>query len=348
MRTFEDFVLLTPREVPLGGPRGMTVHRTLPARRTSLIGAWCFVDHFGPDDVSATDGMRVARHPHTGLATVSWLFEGAITHRDSLGSHALVRPGDVDLMVAGAGITHSEFSTLDTTVLHGVQLWYALPESTRFGPRDFTVHTPEEISTADARARVGLGSLRARDGSGADLEDRSPVPTDTALTMIQIDLRAGAMLEVDLDPGHEHGLLVDRGSAHLSCGERTAQAGARELMVLPDAADHLTLRAAPGEDLRVLLLGGEPLGEEIIMWWNFVGRTHEEIAAFRARYQAEIGVELALEDAPIAEGARERGGLAADAEQFGPFAPHTPAALPAPTLPNGRLRTRGRQGPTDD
>ena len=88
MTTFEDFVLLAPREVPLGGPRGMTVHRTLPARRTSLIGAWCFVDHFGPDDVSATDGMRVARHPHTGLATVSWLFDGAITHRDSIGSHA--------------------------------------------------------------------------------------------------------------------------------------------------------------------------------------------------------------------------------------------------------------------
>ena len=143
MTTFEDFVLLEPREVPLGGPRGMTVHRTLPARRTSLIGAWCFADHFGPDDVSATGGMRVARHPHTGLATVSWLFAGAITHRDSIGSHALVRPGDVDLMVAGSGITHSEFSTLDTTVLHGVQLWYALPDRARFRDREFTVHTPE-------------------------------------------------------------------------------------------------------------------------------------------------------------------------------------------------------------
>ncbi|MDN6400670.1 MAG: pirin family protein, partial [Brachybacterium sp.] len=97
MSAFEDFVLLAPREVPLGGSRGMTVHRTLPARQTSLIGAWCFVDHFGPDDLSASDGMQVARHPHTGLATVSWLFDGAITHRDSIGSHALVRPGDVDM-----------------------------------------------------------------------------------------------------------------------------------------------------------------------------------------------------------------------------------------------------------
>jgi len=352
MSTFEDFVRLAPREVPLGGPRGMTVHRTLPARRTSLIGAWCFVDHFGPDDVSATDGMRVARHPHTGLATVSWLFEGAITHRDSLGSHALVRPGDVDLMVAGSGITHSEFSANDTTVLHGVQLWYALPDRTRFRTQEFLVHTPAEVSTGTARARVGLGTLHAVDGDGDLLEGASPVATDTALGMAQLDLRAGSTLRLDLDPGHEHGLLVDRGAARLTTSIGADGAGTtvrtevarRELMVLPDGADHLEIEAADGEDLRLMLLSGEPLGEDIVMWWNFVGRTHEEIEAFRARYQAEIGAELPLEDAPIARIARERGGLAADAEQFGPFAPHTPAALPAPALPNGHLRSRGRRG----
>src|SRR5690625_7766321 len=95
MSDFEDYTTLFRSDVPLGGPRGMTVHRTLPARRTSLIGGWCFVDHFGPDDLTETGGMQVARHPHTGLATVSWLFEGAITHRDSIGSHALVRPGEI-------------------------------------------------------------------------------------------------------------------------------------------------------------------------------------------------------------------------------------------------------------
>ncbi|AXK45761.1 pirin family protein [Brachybacterium saurashtrense] len=344
MTTFEDFVPLAPREVPLGGPRGMTVHRTLPARRTSLIGAWCFVDHFGPDDVSATDGMRVARHPHTGLATVSWLFEGAITHRDSLGSHALVRPGDVDLMVAGAGITHSEFSTLDTTVLHGVQLWYALPDRARFRDREFSVHTPAEVATGTARARVGLGTLHAVDGEGDLLEDHSPVVTDTALGMAQLEVRAGSTLRLHLDPGHEHGLLVDRGTAGLRAGERACEVSPRELVVLPDGADHLEITVTDEEDLRAVLLGGEPLGEDIVMWWNFVGRTHEEIAAFRARYQAEIGAEPALAQAPIAEVVRERGGLAEDAEQFGPFAPHTPAALPAPALPHGRLRPRGRRG----
>ncbi|WP_281873002.1 pirin family protein [Brachybacterium paraconglomeratum] len=361
MTTFEDFVLLAPREVPLGGPRGMTVHRTLPARRTSLIGAWCFVDHFGPDDVSATDGMRVARHPHTGLATVSWLFDGAITHRDSIGSHALVRPGDVDLMVAGSGITHSEFSANDTTVLHGVQLWYALPERTRFREQEFLVHTPTEVATGTARARVGLGTLHGVDGDGDLLEDTSPVVADTDLGMAQLELRAGSTLRLDLDPGHEHGVLVDRGTARLTTARGTgpatggtgdessarslrADVAPRELMVLPDGVDHLEIVVTGDEDLRLILLSGEPLGEDIIMWWNFVGRSHEEIEAFRARYQAEIGVELALEDAPIAPIVRERGGLAEDDEQFGPFAPHTPAALPAPRLPGGRLRSRGRRG----
>ena len=354
MSSFEDFVRLEPRAVPLGGPRGMTVHRTLPARQTSLIGAWCFVDHFGPDDVSTGDGMQVARHPHTGLATVSWLFDGAITHRDSLGSHALVRPGDVDIMVAGSGITHSEFSTNDTTILHGVQLWYALPDRTRFRTQRFEVYTPPEIGNDEARARVGLGVFHATLEDGTVLEDRSGVETDTALSMVELDLRAGSTLRIDLDSRHEYGLLVDRGAARMRTvhprhdephdGWRETGAVNRELLVLPDRAAELELRAEEGEDLRVMLLGGEPLGENILMWWNFVGRTHEEIEQFRARYQAEIGAEGTLAEAPISPEARSRGGLAADAEQFGPFAPHTPAALPAPTLPHGRLRSRGRVG----
>ena len=305
MSAFEDFLPLAPREVPLGGPRGMTVHRTLPARRTSLIGAWCFVDHFGPDPVEGSGGMRVARHPHTGLATVSWLFEGAILHRDSLGSHALVRPGDVDLMVAGAGITHSEFSSPDTTVLHGVQLWYALPDARRFRDREFLVHTPAEQTGTTARIRVGLGTATLHEDGGATLHDASPVVTDTALTMVQIDLAAGALKKNDLDPGHEHGVLGDRGTGELEAGGRRPR-------------------------------------------WNFVGRTHEEIVACRARYQAEIGAEGTLAGAPVDPLTRERGGLAEDAEQFGPFAPHTPAALPAPALPHGRLRTRGRVGHLED
>lgn len=123
--------LLTPRDVPLGGPRSMSVRRTIPQRARSLVGAWCFSDHYGPDDVSASSGMQVPPHPHTGLQTVSWLFEGEILHRDSVGSFQRVRPGELNLMTAGAGISHSEESPAEArpALLHGVQLWTALPGS---------------------------------------------------------------------------------------------------------------------------------------------------------------------------------------------------------------------------
>ena len=98
--------VLTARDVPLGGPRAMGVRRTLPQRQRSLIGAWCFADHYGPDDVAVSGGMDVAPHPHTGLQTVSWLFAGEVEHRDSLGMHALVRPGELNLMTSGHGICH--------------------------------------------------------------------------------------------------------------------------------------------------------------------------------------------------------------------------------------------------
>src|SRR5699024_1067317 len=171
--------VLTSREVPHGGPRAMTVRRTLPQRARTMIGAWCFVDHYGPDDVSVTGGMDVAPHPHTGLQTVSWLFTGEIEHRDSLGKHAMVRPGEVNLMTGGRGICHSEVSTPATTVLHGVQLWVALPEEHRQAPRDFRHHVPEPVRRDGAELRVFLGSLAG---------EVSPVPTFTPLLGAEIIL----------------------------------------------------------------------------------------------------------------------------------------------------------------
>jgi redox-sensitive bicupin YhaK (pirin superfamily) len=129
--------LLEPREVPLGGPRALTVRRTLPQKKRSLIGAWCFVDSYGPDPVHGRGAMDVPPHPHTGLQTVSWLYAGEIEHRDSAGSFALVEPGAVNLMTAGAGIQHSEVSTDSTTSLHGVQLWVA-PRSPGCSARNST------------------------------------------------------------------------------------------------------------------------------------------------------------------------------------------------------------------
>ncbi|MEQ4497671.1 pirin family protein, partial [Nocardioides kribbensis] len=183
--------VVAPRLVPLGGPRGMTVRRTLPQRGRSLIGAWCFLDHYGPDDVAATGGMVVAPHPHTGLQTVSWLFTGEVQHRDSLGTAAMVRPGELNLMTAGRGISHSEVSPPGTTTLHGAQLWVALPDGARSVDPAFAHHAPAPRTGDGWVARVFLGSL---------LGETSPVSTHTPLLGAELLLEPGARLDLDVDP----------------------------------------------------------------------------------------------------------------------------------------------------
>ncbi|WP_105565268.1 pirin family protein [Microbacterium halophytorum] len=312
-----DVEILSPREVPLGGPRAMSVWRTLPQRRRSLIGAWCFVDAYGPDDVSATGGMFVPRHPHTGLATVSWLFAGEIDHLDSGGNAASVRPGELNLMIAGRGITHQEISTPDTRALHGVQLWYALPEETRFSENQFAHFSPEPVSAGPGvTARVFIGSLA---GASSPVETRTP-----DLLGAELVLAPGSSARLTVRADFEHGLLAETGDIRVN-GTTTAH---RELAYVPTGADALDLSAGPS-GARVVLLGGVPLGEQIVMWWNFVGRGHDEIAEFRRRYQAELGFEPAHPD---------------DAEKrplFGDFPEGQPAPLPAPALPNAQLRPRG-------
>ncbi|QIK74458.1 pirin family protein [Nocardioides piscis] len=304
--------VLTPRDVPLGGPRAMRVRRTLPQRQRSLIGAWCFVDHYGPDLVTDSGGMSVAPHPHTGLQTVSWLFEGEIEHRDSTGVHALVVPGEVNLMTGGRGISHSEVSTATTTKLHGVQLWVALPDAGRHVEPGFSHHTPQLRTGPGWQGRVFLGSL---------LGDTSPVPTATPLLGAELHLEAGAELDLDVDATFELGLLVDRGVLRVHDREVKQD----ELAYVAPGRSSLTLRAGD-EPVRVVVLGGPPFGEEIVMWWNFVGRTHDEIVAFREEWQAQIeGVE---DSQDVRDG------------RFGVvMGDHLPP-IPAPALPNARLRSR--------
>ena len=298
--------VLTARDVPLGGPRAMLVRRTLPQRQRSLIGAWCFADHYGPDNIAVSGGMDVAPHPHTGLQTVSWLFAGEVEHRDSLGMHALVRPGELNLMTSGHGICHSEVSTPSTTILHGVQLWVALPDAHRNGPRDFQHYVPPAADLSGATARVFLGTL-------AGIE--SPVPTYSPLLGAEIVLAPHALLSLPVDLAYEHGVLVDVGPVSLS-GTTLQRA---DLGYLPPGTATVEL-ANPTDDLaRVLLLGGTPFEEDIVMWWNFVGRSHEEIVAFREAWQGE-------------------------SDQFGRVEGYegTPQRLPAPPLPNARLKPRQR------
>lgn len=288
----------------------MTVRRTLPQRARSLIGGWCFADHYGPDDVSATGGMRVAGHPHTGLQTVSWLFRGEVEHRDTTGTHAFIRPGELNLMTAGSGIAHSEYSTPATTVLHGVQLWVALPGAHRFTAPAFEHYVPAELDHEGARVLVFLGRL---------LGHAAPVLTYSPLLGAEITLGAGHAFRLGVDSAFEHGVLVDAGQVSAA----GAKAGPGQLIYLPAGADSLTLRAEEeAGQARMLLLGGEPLGEQIIMWWNFVGRTHKEIAAYRTQWQAE----------------RARSG--SEPGQFGRFPDQWDFTLPAPELPNVRLRLR--------
>ncbi|MEJ2867592.1 pirin family protein [Actinomycetospora sp. OC33-EN08] len=300
--------ILTPREVPLGGPRAMAVRRTLPQRRRSLIGAWCFVDHYGPDDVSATGGMDVPPHPHTGLATVSWLFTGEVEHRDSHGVHAIVRPGELNLMTGGHGVCHSEVSTPGTTVLHGAQLWLALPDAHRDTPRAFAHHAPDAVDLVGATLRVFLGELAGI---------TSPIETFTPLLGAELLLDPGATVTLDVDRAFEHGVLLDTGSVTVG-GQPVAAA---EVAYLAPGRERLELANTGDGPARLLLLGGTPFGEQIVMWWNFIGRTHDEIVAFRT----------AWEDAPEERYGHVSGYVGPDGRT---------ARLHAPALPNATLRPR--------
>jgi redox-sensitive bicupin YhaK (pirin superfamily) len=340
--------VLTPRDVPLGGIRAMTVRRTLPQRARSFVGAWCFLDHYGPDDVAATGGMRVPPHPHTGLQTVSWLFSGVVEHRDSLGTHELVRPGELNLMTAGHGISHSEDSTPDTRVLHGVQLWTVLPERHRDTDPAFDHYVPPLVLLDDGAVRVFLGSLQG---------STSPVPTFSRLVGAEVVLGGGCEHTFAVDPTFEHAVLVDTGAVEVE-----GVPGAKdELLYVPPGTATLTLRALGDGDLRVVLIGGEPLGERIVMWWNFIGRDHDEVVAARRTWQREIGAddaEIATDGDPAAGDTRRADLAAPDGVpaqavpdrpmgpprpglRFGVVTGHAHPPLPAPPMPNERLKPRG-------
>lgn len=289
--------LLEPRDVPLGGPRAMGVRRTLPQKARSLIGAWCFVDHYGPEATT----MDVPPHPHTGLQTVSWLFAGRIEHRDGVGSHAVVEPAALNLMTAGRGIAHSEVSLPGIPVLHGAQLWVALPGSDRHTEPFFESYTPDPVRVGDATVRVFIGSLAG---------STSTARVFTPLLGAQVDLPAGASVTLDVDARFELGVLLDEGEVSVE-GVPVPRS---HLGYVPPGSSTLTLTAGHA-DARLLLIGGEPLGEQIVMWWNFIGRSHEEIVGYREDWEA--------------------------GRRFAPVTGYDGTALPAPPIPPIRLRPRG-------
>jgi redox-sensitive bicupin YhaK (pirin superfamily) len=254
---------------------GMPVRRSLPQRQRRTVGAWCFADHFGPSDV-AEASMQVGPHPHIGLHTVTWVLEGEVVHRDSLGSEQLIKPGQLNLMTAGRGVAHAEQTPPDATGnLHGLQLWVAQPEATRSGPAAFEHHS------ALPEAEVDGGALRATVLVGEIAGSRSPARADSPL--VGADLVVTGPATLPLDPAFEHGLLVVDGPVSLDGSE--VAPGAFAYLAPGRSELGLSPRGGAGP-VRALLLGGAPFEESIVMWWNFVARTKEEMVEARTAWEA--------------------------------------------------------------
>ena len=307
-------LLLESREVPLGGVRGMSVHRSLPQRDLPLVGAWCFLDRFGPQ----VTRMRVEPHPHIGLQTVTWPFAGDIRHRDTVGSDVVLSPGALNLMTSGAGIAHSEYSVGEAALpLDALQLWVALPESRRHGAPGFERHEQlpsvplPSLSGPRVSATVVLGELAGT---------RSPATTYTPIVGAEMRMPAGARVEVPLNPDWEYAIVGVDGLASVTTGipslEPTVEVDRRHLLYLGTGRDSVEI-AADG-DAQLFLLGGAPFEDEIVMWWNFVGRTHDEIVEARDAWEA-------------------------DSARFGHVVKHGDERVPAPPLPGVRLTRRRRR-----
>lgn len=260
----------TPRTTHLGT---LAIVRALPVKGRRMVGPWCFLDRFGP--LSFTDGMPmdVAPHPHIGLQTVSWLLDGEIAHDDSLRSEAVLRPGGVNVMTSGRAIAHAERTPRDHTGrLNGVQLWTALPDAVRHGDPAF-----QHVAEVPVLESTG-GVTHVFSGELANAT--SPAHHFSPIVGAQLTVHAGHALELPLNVTYEHALLVLDGVVSLEDQPLTEPL----LYYMEPGRSAMTLSSATGA--RVLLVGGAPFGEAILMWWNFVARTHEEIAAARADWIA--------------------------------------------------------------
>lgn len=257
------------REVHLGT---LTIARALPIRDRRLVGPWCFLDRFGPLTFNDGKPMDVAPHPHIGLQTVTWLHEGEVVHDDSLGYESVLRPGGVNVMTSGGGIAHAEQTPRDHTGrLNGVQLWTALPDQHRHMNPGFS-HV-QEVPTLEYPS--GVVQVFAGELEGA----RSPAPYYSALLGADVRVHPRHELTLPLDPAYEHAILVMAGDCALD-GQSLEP---RMLYYLGTARADACFSSRGGG--RLLLIGGPPFPETILMWWNFVARTPEEIAQARADWE---------------------------------------------------------------
>lgn len=264
-----------PHETSLGA---LPIWRALPLRERRMVGPWCFLDRYGPISFTDAKPMDVAPHPHIGLQTVSWLLDGEVVHRDTLGCEAVARPGAVNVMTSGRGIAHSEETPrANVGRLNGVQLWVALPDAQRqIAPSFQNIAEVPRLELRGGIAQVFMG-------------EGSPADTYSDIVGIDLQLHAGATLELPAVAAREHALFLLDGHAQLD-GQLESQPLVRNMLhYLGTGRTALQFRSTQGA--RLLLLGGVPFAEPVLMWWNFVARTPEEIAEARAAWeQGRFGI----------------------------------------------------------
>lgn len=251
---------------------GTVVARSLPQRTRRTVGHWCFVDVFTPGvGTDPTAMMGVGPHPHCGLQTLTWLTSGAVHHTDSLGSSQRIEPGQLNLMTSGRGITHAEAAVSGSGPVSGAQLWLAQPEDHRNSPPRFAHHAdlPNHSIGPGLEAVVVVGSIGAQ---------QSPAEVDADAVCLAVTTRSGGTGPMALDERREHAVVVLDGAATIGGAWPGApvELGAGDLAVLDSGPTEVDLRLEPATTL--LVLGGQPIDERLVMWWNFVVRTPREAA----------------------------------------------------------------------
>lgn len=245
--------------------------------------------------------MSVAAHPHAGLQTVNWLFNGEVEHCDSLGNVQKVVPGELNIMTAGRGIAHSEFSINNRTILHGVQLWAVLPDQYRGVEPSFDHHNDLPVFTwKELEIRLLVGKFL---GQASSAKIFSP------MIGAEIDLPANSTTDLSADPTFEYGVLVVSGEVNVNGNS----VGLGQLHYVPPGKAELVLASANGA--KFILLGGEPFKEKIVMWRNFIARSHDEIVQMRDDWQNQ-------------------------SSRFPAFHDRIGGYIPAPALPNLKLTPR--------
>ncbi|WP_180059665.1 MULTISPECIES: pirin family protein [unclassified Acinetobacter] len=250
--------------------QGTVIKRALPSRHKRMIGAWCFLDHAGPVHFPQGDGLDVGPHPHIGLQTFTWMIDGTMMHTDSLGTHQLIQPKQVNLMTAGYGISHTEVAPESETQMHAAQLWIALPDDKINMAPQFD-HYPElPVVTQDG---IELTVL-----VGEFLQTKSPVKVHSELLGVDLSSSESQSTVLPLNPKFEYGFMALEGTASINGHELNED----NMVVLEPGLTQVKIDLHAGG--RVLLLGGEPFESPILLWWNFVGRTQEELNIAREQW----------------------------------------------------------------